>query len=65
MRPCSSATRYCGKHVLRQVIGHLGRGLEIDLFRFLDQRIDDVGLAPGFELLRARARRSRRGATRA
>ena len=30
--------------VLRQVIRHLGRGLQIDLLRLLDQRIDDVGL---------------------
>ena len=40
-----------GKHVLRQVVGHLGRGPQIDLVRLLDERIDDVRLPPGVELL--------------
>ena len=41
-----------GKHVVRQVIGHLGRRPQIDLLRLLDDRIDHVRLAPGVELAR-------------
>ena len=33
------------------MVRHLGRRLQIDLFRFFDERIDDVGLASGVELL--------------
>ena len=51
MRPCSSATRYAGKHFRLQVVGHLGRRLQIDLLRLLDERIDDVGLPARVELL--------------
>ena len=40
-----------GKHVLLQVVGHLGGSPEIDLGRLLDERIDDIRLAPGVELL--------------
>ena len=43
-----------GKDLLREVIGHLGRRLQIDLVRLLDQRIDDVGLPAGVELRRGR-----------
>ena len=34
-----------------EMVGHLRRGLEIDLLGALDQRIDDVGLTAGIELL--------------
>ena len=44
IRPCSSADAVLREDLLRQVIGHLGRRLEVDLLRLLDQRIDDVGL---------------------
>ena len=37
--------------VLREVVRHLGRRLEVDLLRLLDQRIDDVGLPARVELL--------------
>ncbi len=50
MRPCSSPTRYAGKDILRQVVGHLGGGLQIDLRRLLDERIDDVRLPAFVEL---------------
>ena len=37
--------------VLREVVGHLGRRLEVDLLRLLDQRVDDVGLPARVDLL--------------
>ena len=37
--------------VLLQVIGHFGGRPEIDLCRFLDERVDDVGLPAEIELL--------------
>ncbi len=41
----------CREDVLLQVVGHLSGRPEIDLGRFLDERIDDVGLPAGVELL--------------
>ena len=41
----------CREHVLREVVSHFGRGFQIDLFGFFDQRIYDVRLLPGFQLL--------------
>ena len=40
-----------GKHLGLQMVGHLGRRLQIDLLGLLDERIDDVRLAAGVELL--------------
>ena len=54
-----------GKHLLRQVIGHLGRRLQVDLLRLLDQRIDRRTPAGRRRAARARTRRPRRAATRA
>ena len=45
MRPCSSATDSPGERPRRELLVHRRRRLEIGLLRFLDHRIDDVGLA--------------------
>ena len=34
----------CLEHLLREMVGHLRRRLQIDFGRFLDERIDHVGL---------------------
>ena len=39
------------KDFLRQVVGHLGRGLHVDFVRFLHERVDDVGLTAGVQLV--------------
>ncbi len=44
-----------GKHLGREVVGHLRRGPHVDLRRLLDQRVDDVRLAPGVQLRAARS----------
>ena len=39
-----------GKHFLREVVGHLGGRLEVDLVRLFHERIDDVRLTARVEL---------------
>ena len=43
-RPCSSPTRNFGKYGFAEALVFRGRGLQL-LFRFLDHRIEHVGLA--------------------
>ena len=50
IRPCSSATANSG-NTLRDLLRHRGRGLEIDLLRLLDERIDHVDLAAAADLV--------------
>ena len=50
-------------NILRELLGHRGRGLQVDLLRLLDQRIDHVDLPAAARPPRASARRPRRAAS--